>query len=181
MWLDASMPLEEGAGRERGELGASHFPIQGTGKPFPQVLTYFAWQKPPPSFTKGGKMSKHSTAGCGNREPIALHGSQGQFGNTTVVLITDSLQHEGKPGWGSFSLILQHPSSAAPSSPSAWLHKHPQNEILSTRAAEGKPQMRGESDLQSRQRDRAQVTIKTFCQNFFPPTENKVFNQTLSG
>lgn len=77
-------------------------------------------------------MSKYKRAGCGNTA------ARGNLGTPLRVLITDPLQHEGKPDWGSFSLMLQHPSSAAPSSPCAWLQKHPQNEILSTMAAEGK-------------------------------------------
>lgn len=175
--MPACLRRKEQDGREESSVLSTSQP-RAPGKSFAQVLTYFAWQKPPPSFTKGGIMAKCNSAGCEN---IALHGSQRKFGNTTVGSDHRLSHHEGKPDWGSLSFILQHRSTAAPSSPSAWPHKHPRNEILSTTAAEGKSSNERRKRLQSRQRDRAQVTIKTFCQNFFPPTENKVFNQTLSG
>lgn len=60
-------------------------------------------------------MSKYNAAGCGNTA------ARGNLGTPLGVLITDPLQHKGKPDWGSFSLMLQHLNSAAPSSPCAWL------------------------------------------------------------
>lgn len=78
------MPLEKGVGRVR---RAWRFPASQPGvseKLFAQVLTYFAWQKQPPSLTEEVKIAKYGAAGCKNAHPAALPSSRRQFGSNAA-------------------------------------------------------------------------------------------------
>lgn len=168
--------------RKRGELGSSHFPSQGAWKTLSSgsdqlcmaETASIVYQRRQNVKIQSSRLWKQR-AHCSAWQPEAVW--EHHCGYWSQVLCNMRGNQAGAA------------SSSCSSTPAVLPHPHPlpgcKNILKMKSSAQGLPrgiaQMRGESDFQSQRRDRAQVTIKAFCQNFFPPTENKVFNQTLSG